>query len=359
MSFATELGSAIERASRSVNFALEFSILNTGEPREISAMLIDAIRSHTGNKPTDLLFYQAGNGMVLGAALSNDATIVAKVHQPNRSIEALRAQRLIQSRAKRAGIPAPQPISGPVEFGRGLLTIDAYDESGVSCADLPSSTPIRRLFAEALVAIGELGVDLVDEPALTRASSIALGCLYQTPHSPIFDFDATLSGAEWIDDLAAEALEGIDGIDRAGPLKRIVSHSDLRAENVRIDSSLQRLAVIWDWDSVESATEAWHVGNTARAFSLHFFRNGGEGADIGLPGVADMLGFIDDYQAARSSPFSDDELRAALCHVQHALAYSARCEHALTVSQGQVRWTPGFSDRLREFTAWRRANSKP
>lgn len=49
-----------------------------------------------------------------------------------------------------------------------------------------------------------------------------------TPHSPVFDFEATSAGAEWIDALATEAAAVI----AAAPAPEVVVHADWRADNI-------------------------------------------------------------------------------------------------------------------------------
>ena len=346
---AAELARRIAVASGSSGFAVEASILGTSNPDLIAAELIGAVERSCGASVLDVIFYRCGSGAVVGLTLADGTAVVAKAHQPHVSPEKTHLRRLMQRRAADAGLPVPGTRAGPILLGRGHLTVDAHLAPGVACADLSTedATPFRRLIAEAMSTIARLGTDLTGEPTLA-ANALEPGSLYPRPHSPIFDFAATGAGAEWIDELAADALRTIEKLE---PSPVIVTHTDLRAENVRIDPGGQRLAVIWDWDGIGSAPEMWHVGNTARAYSLDLSRNGGSGTDIGLPSVPDMLGFVDDYEQVRGRALTVDERRAAHAHIQHCLAYSARCEHALNVSVGPVRWDPGFADRLREFTA--------
>lgn len=349
--FREELTAAIEAVSAPSGFAVERSVAASAQPGGIAAQLDETIQKTLAAEPSKLLFYRVGSAIVVGLTLTDGRSLVAKAHQRHRTVHALCIQRHVQARVGSAGIPAPEPLAGPVAFGYGFLTIDAHDGSGLACADLPpaSDANVRRLIAGSLNAIGRHGADLVGEASLTRSSRREPGSLYPAPHSPMFDFTATASGAEWIDALAARALHVID---TTGPLPQMVTHGDLRAENIRVtDHAATALSVIWDWDSIESASEARHVGTTARAFSLDFTRNQGAGTDVGLPTVAGMLAFIDDYESARGTPFPARERRAVLASTLHALAYSARCEHALDVRYGPVRWAPRFGDRLREFGA--------
>ena len=357
-SFAAELAGAIEACSADGAFVVESAIAGTSSPARLAEMFVAVVQRALLSDPCELLFYRVGSGIVAGFVLGDGRSVVAKAHQRFHSDASLRSQRAVQAKARIAGIGAPEAIAGPIGFGRGLLTIDSFEEPGTSCADLPPGVGpgVRRLLAEALFSIGLLGADRgaeaadgarTDDESLTRLSVCAPGSLYPSPHSPLFDFTATSAGAEWIDEIAADVLRVLRGL---GPLPRVVTHADLRAENVRMRPDGRSLAVIWDWDSVESASEAWHVGTTARAHSLDFSLGGGQGTDIGLPTVKDMLGFISDYESTRGVAFTEAERLAVQASAQHALAYSARCEHALESTYGPVRWRPGFRDRLREFS---------
>jgi len=66
--------------------------------------------------------------------------------------------------------------------------------------------------------------------------------LLPLPHSPLFDFDATAAGAEWIDELARRA-KPLLGLGRV-----VVAHTDWAARNVRL--SARGILAVYDLDSL-------------------------------------------------------------------------------------------------------------
>ena len=78
------------------------------------------------------------------------------------------------------------------------------------------------------------------------------------PHSPLFDFEASAGGAEWIDDVARLALDARD----SDATPRVVAHTDWSARNVRLRADGVR--AIYDADSLSLvAGQFWflHIVN--------------------------------------------------------------------------------------------------
>lgn len=167
-----------------------------------------------------------------------------------------------------------------------------------------------------------------------------------TPHSAIFDFEATANGAEWIDALADEALTTRRiALDRSIG-HNVVMHTDLRPENVlltEVDGD-PFVSTIYDLDSLACDVEPWLVGGVARAFSTNWSQ-----PDPMLPTVAEIRMFVADYEGARGDAFTADEWRLGAAGVTYALAYSARCEHALYPNGADARWGPGWRQLLRDW----------
>jgi hypothetical protein len=136
--------------------------------------------------------------------------------------------------------------------------------------------------------------------------------LYPTPHSPLFDFDATAAGAEWIDDLARAALP-YSAIGRP-----VVAHTDWAARNVRLGPSGVR--AFYDLDSLAIAPLPGALGTAAATW-----RSTAEPGDGPAPGVDE----IDEWLGCYPDPLPRDERRAVFAHALSVLAYSARCEHAI------------------------------
>ncbi len=136
---------------------------------------------------------------------------------------------------------------------------------------------------------------------------------WPTPHDPIFDFTTTPKAFTWIDDLARRAA-GV--LEQAGPPDAI-AHADWCCGNLRFRDGT--VSASYDWDSLAAAPEAVVVGVSAGDFTS----GGAVCADSPTP--ADVAAFLQDYEVARSQPFSRAEQQNAAAAVTWVLAYNARC----------------------------------
>lgn len=176
----------------------------------------------------------------------------------------------------------------------------------------------RRLIAEALA--WHLAVTKSHETPAALAGDWGLTESDQLwpvhAHSPIFDFDATSAGAEWIDALGAQAKAKID---RRG--RPIAGHSDWSGKHFRFTHDA--VTAIYDWDSLAIRPEVALVGVAAMTYTTRF----------DLPGVPraptpdEMRAFVDEYSAARETPLSRPEREQIAAHGLLLAAYTARCEH--------------------------------
>jgi hypothetical protein len=144
--------------------------------------------------------------------------------------------------------------------------------------------------------------------------------LYPRPHSPVFDFEATAAGAEWIDQLARAAKTARD--DHAD--EPVIAHCDWSARNVRFDDT--RLLAVYDWDSVSHVSEAVAVGQAAATWSAF------DGGHI-APTAGEIATYVARYERARGVQFATDERGVVGAAALFVLAYTARCEHAIDPDQ--------------------------
>jgi Ser/Thr protein kinase RdoA (MazF antagonist) len=167
-----------------------------------------------------------------------------------------------------------------------------------------------------------------DEQPMRRAP----GALYPTPHGARFDFEATACGAEWIDDLAARALEQESRRPRA-PMQLV--HKDFRIENAPVDDD--RLAAVYDWDSLAFDDEMAALANAASTFSVDWSSEAPR-----FPTPAETAAFVADYEGARGRRLDPDELERLEISRTLLLSYIARCEHS---DAGGVAAAPAGSAR--------------
>ncbi len=242
--------------------------------------------------------------MVLG----DGTTVVVKAYQPRWTRPFLVAVRAAQQALADAALPVARPLAGPVPLGRGLATI----ESHLPDPGQPSQYGAREMTASAVGFAAVLDAVPRLEELATHPFLVPHGGLYPVPHSPVFDFDATAEGAEWIDDLARAVAH------RRGRGRRVVAHTDWSARNIRL--SAEGVRAIYDLDSL--ALVALPAALATAAMTWRFTAEEGEGP---APGVDE----IDEWLDRCPVDLPDGERPAVFAEVVFQLAYTSRCEHAV------------------------------
>ena len=266
---------------------LELDLLGTSDP-EVIADQVAAVCAPLG-EVRDALFYEAGVGLVVGLRLTDDRSVVVKLHRWNATLERLTACLEVQTHLHDAGVPAPAPLLPVTPIGTGFATVEELRTGAAADARHPE---VRRSMAAALqhlIAVaGSMPAPSALEPVWCQASRDAP--LWPTPHDLRFDFAASVTGAEWIDDLGRAAFERLRD---AGSGDRVAGHIDWRVQNLAFDGD--RIVAIYDWDSVAVGSEPVFVGNAAAVFTTDW-----RVAHPDPPPTADeMHAFVADYEHAR------------------------------------------------------------
>lgn len=144
------------------------------------------------------------------------------------------------------------------------------------------------------------------------------GRLWPEPHNVLFDFEATTEGAEWIEEMAAQAKRALDSFDG----RVVVGHTDWSVDQMRFKGG--EVSVVYDWDSVRPEREVVVVGTAVATFTATW--------RFGVPNPPrpeETWAFVEEYEAARQSGFSGEERAAIAAAAVYVMAYTARCEHAL------------------------------
>jgi Phosphotransferase enzyme family len=279
-------------------------------------------------------FYVASTGCVLGVDLDDGRGVVVKVHQPVTAAPVLAAVQRVQRHLHERGFPAPVPLAGPAALGPGIAIVESMLAAGI----VPDATRprMRRVLATSLRRLFTLTREFTGAAALSRrAVPRGEDRVFPRVHSPVFDFEATRVGAEWIEDLAARAAPTV-ARDGAGPT--VLTHVDFRVEHLRVDGD--QLVAVYDWDSLCVDFEAVAVGQVAHAFTIDWSEPVAH-----VPSVDEATAFVEDYEQVRGRRFDDREWRVARAAWVYSTAYGARCEHALLGSD--VDAVPeAFRDRL-------------
>jgi hypothetical protein len=295
---------------------IEGIVFGTRDAVEIGWLLDEFCVSELGSPIAEVLFHQTSVGAVFGLILGDGRRVVVKVHQPRETFARLQVIREVQDELFEAGLPCPQPLLGPVVLGNGHATVEALLDIG-ELRDTHDPR-CRRLIAEALAWHLELTSARPVPAALAGGWSLLDGDrLWPTrAHSPIFDFDATSAGAEWIDAIGAQARAAIDPTAR-----RIAGHSDWSGKHFRFADGA--ITAIYDWDSLAVRSETALVGVAAMTHTTRF-----DLPDVPrFPTPDEMREFIEEYSTARSAPLTVQERRQIAAHGLLLAAYTARCEH--------------------------------
>jgi hypothetical protein len=254
--------------------------------------------------------YGVSVGALFGLRLRDGSRIALKIHAGRFDDAYLEAVQKVQVRLVEAGFPCPRPLGV-----RGRATLEEWlDEGQYRDAHDPG---VRRVMAGHLARLCELASALHPLSGMEPYRP-ADPPLWPVPHWPIFDFDATTSGAEWIDDIAARAVE----VRNANAERIVIGHGDWSVKHFRFDGL--RPTVIYDWDSLNADFEAVFAGGAAATFTYTDDPQG----EL-WPSLEEALAFLDEYQEAREDPFTAEEDRAVRAAVVYTRAYSARCAHSV------------------------------
>lgn len=296
---------------------VEAAVFGTREPAAIADAVGRFCEHDLGVPLRDGLFYAASVGCVIGVRLADESEVVIKAYQSRWTAAFLGSVRSVQAHLAGAGFPCPRPIAGPLRLGRALCLVEAYlPDPGLAAIEPAMLHASAAGLAEQIRLCSHIrgaeGAGLRDHP-LNAATS----ALYPEPHSPIFDFEASAAGAEWIDAFAVEAKQLLKG-DHSEP---VIAHTDWSARNVRLGS--ERVLAVYDWDSLALVPESTAVGQAAATWSST--AEPGEQA----PSLTEIVDYVRGYEYARGHAFSAGEHRAIGAAVVWVLAYAARCEHAI------------------------------
>jgi Phosphotransferase enzyme family len=286
-------------------------------PEAVASALDDFCRRVLGSGIEQSELFDASIGSVHGLRLHDGRRVVLKVHGSRASVGFLEAVQEVQRVLAADGFPAPQPLVGPTEIGRGVGVVESFVDA-VEPADAHDPS-VRRALAAGLADLVGRCRPLVRLDGLRENSMVPdPERLWPAPHDGRFDFDATSAGAEWIDRVGSAARPVRDR--PVGDV--VVGHTDWRVEHVRFERG--RLTAVYDWDSLSIEREPLLVGAAAHAF----MSNWEEPDRRQFPTLAEAMSFVSDYEAARGRPFEEDEHAVARASLAYTMAYTARCEHS-------------------------------
>lgn len=301
------------------------SILETRNAERIFADLDAFCELRLSSGLEEVLFCNLGVGATFGLRLRDGRRITIKAHPPERSKDFLHAVHEVQKHLHRLGFPSPEPVLDSVPFGNSVATVDELLDAG-EFAD-GRDPAVRNSMARTLNRLIRLADEVPDVEALSQGWNWpARDQLWPPPHNVLFDFEATATGAEWIDGIAAGAKDAVDALQAPA----VIGHADWSVDQMRFEGGAVK--AVYDWDSLRCDKEAVFVGIAASNFAATWR---GEAPNPPTPDEARL--FVADFEAARGEPFPESEKYAVHAAAVYAVAYMARCEHALDPKQGNVR----------------------
>lgn len=312
------------------------AVFDTIDPGAIAAAIDEICRGELGTGVARGRFYRVSVGCVAGVDLEDGRRVVIKAQASRRSAVTFGALFAVRRHLALAGFPCPAPIGEPIERrGRWITFEELIDDGKTADAHDPR---VRKALAISLARMVELTRSLVGSTRLGAAwfTSVPDERTWPRPHSPLFDFDATAAGADWIDELALRARKVRN--DAAGEV--IIGHFDWRVEHARFGADGEIVAT-YDWDSLHEERETVMVGANAHAFTADWGRRD----IVRVPRIAEMAAFVDEYEAARGKRFTRAERRTIAASCVYSIAYTARCNHA--VDPKAEAWNGDFRPLLR------------
>lgn len=294
------------------------AVFDTDSPEEIASLLSGFCTAHLGAPIVDAMFYRIAAACVAGLRLADGRAVVVKAQRGGRPERYLTACADLRHLLVKEGFPCPRPLTGPVRVGPAWVTAEEQMTAGARGDG--HDPAIRKAIARSLARMLAISERFEGAESFGRAwfSGLPEGRVFPKPHSPRFDFDATSSGAEWIESLAAEARERRKFAD--GP--RVIGHFDYRVEHLRFEAG--EVVATFDWDSLHFEQLPVLIGSLAPHFTIDWQRN-----DLPrCPTIDEMRAFVADFEAARGQPFSPAERSTLSASLVYSMAYTARCNHA-------------------------------
>jgi hypothetical protein len=313
-------------------------IFGTEQVAEVTSMLSSWAEERLGAAISAVEQWHWSVGAVAIVGLSDGRRVALKAFPPRWTSEFLTAVVTVQRHLAARGLPCPVPLAGP--FPLDAVGVMVCAESILGDPGWPLHPLGERELVASATGLARL-VGLAEELAPAAVAALARhpmrtpeGELYPEPHSPLFDFGATGRDAGWIDDLARAALVARDG-DTSTP---VVAHTDWSARNVRLWPD--GIRAIYDADSLSLVPESTAVGIAAATWSAF-----GDAGEQIAPSPEEAAAWARAYERA-GRPLSGSQRHAAGGAVLHALAYTARCEHALEVGHPELGCPRRARDRL-------------
>lgn len=288
-------------------------VIGTDQPKEIQPLLDKQTRKYLNSSIKDILFIQSSIGVVFGFLLENNQKITLKVYSPKLSESYLNEMNYAQDIFYKENFPAPQVLTPIFTFGNthaGIYQlIDGEKEDGHKAV-------IRSELAKYLAEF----IKIVDKHKIQPMKNFfqqAAKRLWPIPHNVLFNLEKSSKGAGWIAKKALQAKKIIANKN----FKKILAHTDWGVKNSIFQNN--KLAGIFDWDSLGAMSEAEMVGRAAAQFTADW-----DSEYKITPSPQEGRLFVEEYQKYRGKKFTTDEYEIISASADYLISIISRFEHA-------------------------------
>jgi len=255
---------------------------------------------HLGSPVEDVLFTSGHLSRVHGVRLAGGREVIVKARPDSPRLAACTT---VQRALWRAGLPAPEPLAGPIVQDGLAVNAETYVPGGSPAPRTGGAHRFAALLARfvALAPRPETVGTLDPAPPWT-AWNHGLPGVWPAADDRDDDLNAAAHAAPWLDETGARVRHRLDRFAGTPAGRRIViGHGDWEAQNLRWDGD--EPLVVHDWDSVIAAPEAVVVGLAASVWPC--------GTAPRAATVPESAAFLDAYQRTAGRAWPPDEIEAS------------------------------------------------
>lgn len=292
------------------------SIFGAADAHAVVEQLDRFCRAEAGSAIRHVLSCELSVGAAFGLELRDGARIAVKLHDGDRAHDYLQAVREVQAALAADGFPCPRPVGELRPLGAALAAAEEHVDGELADGHDPH---VRGVMARSFHALVRTATRCPAGERLPVGLGPARGSMWPPAPNSEIAFTATCPEAAEIDAVGMAARRVLDGAADA-PL--VVGHCDWSVKNLRFRGG--ELSAAYDWDSLYRAREETFVGVAAATFPATWYLD-----VVRAPSPDEARAFVADYDAARATPFTEDELAQVAAACTYWIAYNARCELAL------------------------------
>jgi hypothetical protein len=268
-------------------------VIGVEDISKINTLIEEAVSKQFNTTVKDVLFIQSSIGIVIGLSLTNEQSLVLKIYFPKISKDYLDKVNYIQDIFYQELFPAPKVLSPIFVINNthaGLYELINGEQQDAHQAVI--RTELAKTLAQFVTIVNKHKL-----PPLMNFFQQQMGRrLWPIPHNFMFNLEKTSRGAGWIAKKARQARK-ILATDKT---VKILAHTDWGTKNALFRNN--KIAGIFDWDSLGSMSELEMVGRAAAQFTADWEK----GFKV-TPSPEEGRLFIKEYENYRDRKFTGSE----------------------------------------------------